>query len=174
MNCWEISSLLTNYISETKQYFRKCLYVSDLCQINSLIIHGENNIFIVLLNDGDGSAIGHFCLVFYSKDKLLVVFDSLGLRDTTYSLFNGLKSELNAKEIRYNTTQFQSNNSCVCGLYCIYIAVWLSTGSSFQEVLSRFSSTELWWNDKSIFEWFKRHFKYLTRFTKKQLLTCDL
>ena len=127
MDCWEISSLLANIIPETKRDFRKCISDNNLSEIKNLILYGKHNIFIVLLNGH--KQIGHFCLIFFSKDQTLVIFDSPGVTDDHPLLRN--IPQLNPEKIYFNNTSFQGKDMCVCGLYCLYVALWLSLGKFF-------------------------------------------
>jgi len=180
MDCREIVLLLTSLVV-TKPYFRKCVKVVNL--LNSVspqfVISGENNIFVVLCeNRGHQSSndnIGHFVLIFISCTGNVYLFDSSGNADETANSYPQIKQfidKVSSGTQLFNKKRIQSFNSCACGIYCIFVAIYLSLNYSLQTILSWFSDTDLVGNDLSILKWFKKRIG--TQLVQdKRILLCD-
>ena len=167
MNCLQIESILSHIIGETKTIFRKCLAESELLSIDKLIKIGKDNIFIILT--GGSAEIGHFYLIYIDSKKRLTIFDSLAKQKIPQKLICLLKINC----VTFNTQCIQGAHSCVCGLYCLYVAVLLARGYNLKQILLHFSRSDFNWNDQCIFAWFKRYFGHICRLTHKELMDCD-
>ena len=70
----------------------------------------------------DGVGIHWFCLLRNSKDTI-ECFDSLGIDDKKLNVLKTVCKFRGVKELEFNETQFQPNNSNECGLFTLYFLV---------------------------------------------------
>ena len=62
----------------------------------------------------------------------------------------------------------------MCGIYCIFFAIYLTIDYQFDDILSWFRDPQ--WNDISVYQWFiKRlvHRTLLTILTPERMLYCE-
>ncbi len=147
MDCEQLSQILKR-LEATKNYFRACL-TADLLYLYD-IFPDRTNIFIILTESAN-KKIGHFLLVYIDKNGSVVIFDPIG---TNYvDIPDEIKKFVsNNKSVRYNEKRLQGPNSCLCGVFCIFFAIYLSAGYCFEHVISWFADPL--WNDVSVYSWF--------------------
>jgi hypothetical protein len=78
----------------------------------------------------------------------LNIFDSYGLHPSVYNLMDKLPD---FSVMTYNSKQFQSIQSNVCGHYCLYFCYFKARGFSTDDIFSRFSN-DYANNDNYIYE----------------------
>ena len=167
MDCDQVTEYML-HLPSTKYYFRKCLTASQLLSYD--IIPDRINIFIVLLNS---DPIGHFVLIYFANSSI-IIFDPAGT--DLMHIDDNIKHFVMQRNlpILLNEKQLQGSNSCLCGVYCIFVSLYLSIGYSFKELMSWFSSDPSW-NDISIYRWFiKRVAHSVKPFGRARMLQCKI
>lgn len=81
-------------------------------------------------------------------------FDSYGLAPINKYHYDFLSR--NCKKIIFNSTQFQSNTSNVCGLYCLAFIDNLCRGKSYSSFLQQFDRDNLEKNDFNIEKMYRK------------------
>ncbi len=170
MECCEIETVLRN-LPTTKNIFRGCFVSDKLLLARRVLCRDQDNIFIVLIVGEEDYFLGHFILLYLSADNILTVFDSVAKK---YPKINNFLQYLRPKLIRRNVQKIQGANSCVCGIYCILVAVYLSIGLGLTHIIDWFSKTYLKTNDESVYLWFTKRIAkhFVTR--RQQLLMCQI
>ena len=170
MECQEIETVLRN-LPTTKNIFRGCFVSDKLLLARRVLCRGQDNIFIVLIVDEEDDFLGHFILLYLSSDNILTVFDSVGRH---YPKINDFLAHLRPKLIHRNVKKIQGPNSCVCGVYCILVAVYLSIGLGLTHIIQWFSKSDLKTNDESVYLWFTKRIAkhFVTR--RQRLLMCQI
>ena len=168
----------------TNQYFLGCVDISDLFGFikhkfdkNKLI----NIVVLLLLEKGqkpvEKATIGHYILLFWKKSEKnnfhCTVFDSLGFQFSNVQANNILKAVFHftsTTSVNSNRYQYQDSKSCVCGAYCIVVALLLCQNRTLTEITSEFDPNDKFNNDYKVFYYIKKHFKF---FRRDRLLYCD-
>ena len=111
---------------------------------NSIVIKLPTFSFIVLCN-------GHWICVYCSKNSF-EIFDTLGFLKTKGCVSEGMLKFINVYLSTRNLKAshvVQSNQSVLCGYYCLYFILLRELGHSFEQIMSTFSSV-LSENDKLV------------------------
>ena len=147
MDCQQITQVLKR-LEITKSYFRDCLPIDRLYLYD--IFPGKTNIFIIL-TETENKEIGHFVLVYIDRNGFVVIFDPAGTDLDEIPI--EIKKFINInKSVKFNEKRLQGQNSCLCGVFCVFFSIYLSMGYSFEQVISWFAEPQ--WNDVSIYSWF--------------------
>lgn len=75
-------------------------------------------------------------------------FDSFG-HSVDYYGFNDVAFPY----VKHSTVQLQQNNSDVCGAYCVMYAVYKLEGNTLRDMLERFNTRQLRYNDAVVLNW---------------------
>lgn len=132
---------LTKYLKSdplTRLKFRGVMSYDELCCFND-----KSGIFVINLDVSTGPGTHWVCL--FLGSEISEYFDSLGnppLKLETFLMDRGCK-------YIYNTKKVQSDNSDVCGDYCILFSFFRCRGICFEDFLSFFSN-DLMSNDEMI------------------------
>ena len=170
MDCDQLSQVLKR-LEATKNYFRTCLHIDQLYLYG--IFPDRPNIFIIL-TESSNKRIGHFILLYIARDGSVVIFDPIGT-DLTKIPSEIKEFICNNKSVKFNVKQLQGPNSCLCGVFCIFFSIYLSTGYSFEHVISWFAEPA--WNDVSIYSWFVKrvaHPPLTSVLTPARMFQCKL
>ena len=114
---------------------------------NKMPVKPENG-YMIVNNESNPKKMGHWILIYKNNDKHYF-FDSFGFHPSIYG--GNIASYCNT----YNNIQLllkkpiQSNNSYVCGAYCLYVAYYLCKNISVEKIITRFSKRNLH-NDKIV------------------------
>ena len=105
--------------------------------------------FVIVNTALSTSAKGHYVLLYFTCINKLIFFDSYG-RDIG-SVNNGhlLVKYINGCSVVHNMYTLQSENSAVCGLYCLYACFCLSRTNSLTEIVLKFTD-DVDYNDSLI------------------------
>ena len=74
-----------------------------------------------------------------------VFFDSLGRGSP-----QKYKLTIEGDSILHNCMRYQAESSDSCGLFCLYVLHWLSSGVQFENILNEFSTDDLSENDQIV------------------------
>ena len=168
----------------TNQYFLGCVDISDLFDFiknkfdkNKII----NITVLLLLEKGEKpvgkTIVGHYILLFWKKSEKnnfhCTVFDSLGFQHSdirTNEILKAVFRLTSTTSVESNRYQYQEANSCVCGAYCIVVALLLCQNCTLTEITSEFNPNDKFSNDYKVFRYLKKHFKF---FRADRLLHCN-
>ena len=173
MNSEDLEKLLRRN-PNTAPYFLHVYVTSDLTDFNiprvpcCFIV---NDISTSEINQG---TIGHF-IAFYVTDFVLYFIDSFGrsLSDFPKPIVHFIENSCTHKRLVKLDKQYQSNSSCVCSLFCLYILNGLCQGSSLNSLLNRLNTSDFHANDMFLVDWFSHAYDIsLTKRIRRQLLHC--
>ena len=173
MNSEDLEKLLRSN-SKTAPYFSHVYVTSDLIHFNIPRVpccFVVNDISQSQINRG---AIGHF-IAFYVTDFEFYFIDSFGrpLSDFPKPIVHFVKNNSKNKRLIKLNKQYQSDSSCVCSIFCLYILNGLCQGSSLNSLLIRFNASDFYANDMFLVDWFSHAFDIsLTKRVRRQLLHC--
>jgi hypothetical protein len=89
----------------------------------------------------------HWCAIYDDGHGHIQFFDSYGRPPRENSVFFQQWINKNAKTVRTNDVKIQSDESTVCGLYCILFLRIMMTGSTMKEFVDLFDSSDTFEND---------------------------
>ena len=115
-------------------------YVGGVSSYDHLqYINVDDNPVYFIVNTGDSNGSGkHWTFMFF--DEYSEFFDSLGKRPETYNdTFENMLIVHRPKYL-YTCKRLQSNDSNVCGMYCIYFTYQKCLGKSFDEIIRSFTN----------------------------------
>ena len=143
------------------------------CFMNSYIpphvFSSDENVCIIVNTTYDSNIFGHWILL-YKYKGVLYYFDSFSMAPQYYggAIFQ-IFSQYHGVKTHAVSSQLQSNESVVCGGYCIYFAKKLSVGYSLKHIMRVFTKRRHC-NDLFI----KRFIFNLTMCVfKKNILVCN-
>ena len=93
----------------------------------------------------------HWCAFYGDGRGHVQFFDSYGRFPGQNSAFFAKWLFKNDKTVRVNQTQIQSENSTVCGLYCVMFLHEMFTGETMEDFVNIFDSTRKDVNDSYVF-----------------------
>lgn len=98
----------------------------------------ENRGYYVVNTVSDPKVMGHWVLFFIDEGNQVNFIDSFAKHPSTYggNIFK-ICNKFNAKYVVKN--QLQSNDSLLCGLYCVYFIFYLNKKFKMERILSHFS-----------------------------------
>ena len=173
MNSEDLEKLLRRN-SNTAPYFSHVYVTSDLFHLTiprvpcCFIV---NDISTSEINQG---VVGHF-IAFYVTDVEFYFIDSFGrsLSDFPKPIVHFVGKNSKHKRLVILDKQYQSNSSCVCSLFCLYILNGLCQGCSLNSLISRFNASDFHVNDMFLIDWFSYAYDIsLTKRIRRQLLHC--
>lgn len=94
--------------------------------------------FIIINTSKSHVYNGHWILLYMKNNEEVIFFDSYGRPPDNVNNGCILTKYLSKYNVEYNHFLLQSRSSNVCGLYCIYVAFYLSRGVSFNKMFSQF------------------------------------
>ncbi len=162
MNDKEIVEILLHH-PVTANFFRACCGVDQLCGARKLHVAGTFNIYICNTTPSMSSKMGHWLLIVlqpYGTGSSCDFFDSFG-RDVSqfdtriFKFIHGFKP----LRVNFNPSKLQMDGSCVCGLWVIFMAVYICAGYSMPSILKWFSKTDQQLNDLSLYQHMKKQVK---------------
>ena len=176
MNFDEIDFILSKN-SCTDKYFLGCVDIYNFVKLirNKFDWDKSKNIVIVLLLENPTSTVGHYIVLFWQKTVTNIfhctLFDSLGghFDSKTRKKLKSVLNFTNTTTLESNSVQYQSSNSCVCALYSIVAAISFCQGNTLKQFTNNFDSQDRAENDQLVFNFVKKHFKYISR---DRLITC--
>lgn len=138
---------------------------------------GSTNCFIIV-NTAPSTYKGEHWVLFFKNGATVIFFDSLANDLHFYGacLENAFKKFSNVDSPELSKIRFQSYDSNVCGIYCIYVARELCKNKSINNIQKSFSSNLLE-NDCKIIKWFRKYLKSSISpnisFKKGQFCCCE-
>jgi hypothetical protein len=102
----------------------------------------------------------HWVAFYCEKQGQLEAFDSFGKNPGEYSIH--IKEWMGQDYIILSSAGLQSNDSTVCGNYCLYFLLLRCHGFSYEDVLSIFCSDNKL-NDKYVCKFINKYFKLRTK-----------
>lgn len=163
-----IDKLLTT-LPITKPYYHGC-YLSD--QLSTLKVDDDRPslcCFVVNTLDSTQKRIGHFFTILLYSDYIIIV-DSLGTNPQAYSKY--IRDFLNHFQlpVLYFPDKIQSDTTCTCGLYAIYVCFYASSWFDILELPDHLRAL----NDDIITNWYIDNFvpPSARRHVSRQLLHC--
>lgn len=117
----------------------------------------QNTSRAYIVNTHNANQPGEHWVMLFFKENKAIYFDSYGLPPLKEHIQPFL--EKNARSYTYNQVRYQSGNSVMCGVYCIFALDTLAQGKDLDSVLTRTFQYEPKYynqNDKQVCEWFKQ------------------
>lgn len=116
-------------------------------------IHPHGGVGYYIANLNKSSESGSHWVVIYIKDNRCVVeyFDSFGLNAPEEVVELSEKMRVN---YLFNSTQYQSLDSVLCGYWCLYFINERAAGRTYYELLKPFSHSDTVYNEKFIRDYF--------------------
>ena len=171
MNSLEIDEILRGAHS-TRRWYRGC-YSSD--QLSESIVQRGAKLNIVIANTVPASSMvmGHWIAIIV-KPELLIFFDSFGRSPFQFS--QNITNFVNcyAPPLLWNKLAIQASNSCICGLYVIFMSVQVASGRHLSDIMSLFSRTNYHLNDRLVYAWCLRNVGASRRLSRRLLFDCAL
>ena len=94
----------------------------------------------------------HWCAFYGDGDGHVEFFDSYGRSPNSNSVYFVRWLDTYVKSIEINDKQLQSDNSTLCGLYCILFLRQRFPGQTMQDIASMFDSTNACANDEYVYD----------------------
>lgn len=92
----------------------------------------------------------HWCSFYDDGEGCVQFFDSYGRLPRDNSVFFQQWLNKRAKTVRMSRTQIQSNDSAVCGLYCIMFLRKVLTGGTLEDFIQLFDARDTRANDSYV------------------------
>ena len=121
-------------------------YPSDVsyrvCSCNELHFQLKDNEFIIVNTDPSFLPGQHWVVFYRNKEGLLEFFDSFGNLPGYYTIDFQMFVNRNCVKKYYilNPNQIQSNDSNICGLYCLLFYVSVVKNQEFNDFLLQFDN----------------------------------
>lgn len=148
-----------------------------VCAKDLLPHHKPSHVRAYIVNTHDSDQPGEHWVAIYFKENTAVYFDSYGLPPLEEHIKPFLEN--NTRYWSMNSVRFQSGNSNMCGVYCIFALDFLARGCDLDTILAiKFQpEARYWWkNDKTLGTWFKKVYGHLyaeaRRLPKKEQCQC--
>lgn len=114
--------------------------------------------FAILNTDSsEGGGLHWYCLYKYSSSSL-EIFDSLGINTEKKEFISHNFKFPNIKEVEYNTTQFQKNDSISCGKFVLYFIInrIYNLDHSLKDILEEIFVKDLEENERKVEIFFQK------------------
>ncbi len=174
MNSTQIERILSKY-PVSAPYYRVCLPVDLLWESRKHFVALNYNI-VVVNTATSREDFGHWLLLFFAPRStsswICYFIDSYGRNIQDFDARILKFVNYFTHEIQNNPTKLQQNSSCMCGLYVIFFAIFLSASYSLAAILSWFSKRDLQLNDISVLHYLKNCVKIPKM--ERDLLTCKI
>jgi hypothetical protein len=108
------------------------------------------------LSSGQGE---HWVSILYFSNDVVEFFDSFGFPPHVYNIPLVHCSLFNSKRL-------QSDNSTVCGQYCVYYLYYRLRGHTLASIISSFSINNFYWNDKQVAKFIRNHFNVSNKLSR--------
>lgn len=169
MNNEDIKLLLEN-CSVTAPYFRSAVSVTDK-NLESAVLAFEVSKPNYYVFNTENQKVGHWLAVCFDSKAHALFFDSYGQTPNYYSTkLEDFIVKLSGDNWTSSSKAIQSDNSCVCGIYCVYFIIRFALGHKIDLITSPFSSN-LFANDHMIFKWLKK--LNIFELPIKQMMYCE-
>jgi len=121
-----------------------------------------NHFAIVNTDVSSGNGVHWFCIFRYSTSTL-EVFDSLGIDNEKKGLLHSFNYG-NLREVEFNATQFQSNDSDSCGKFVLYFLInrLHNLDHSFKDLLNEIFEPNLEENEKKVEKFYRNVLKSIS------------
>lgn len=145
MNSKQIDSILCALISPSDSRFLG-VFPRDLLPDRSKIISFPS---CLVFNADDSNAPGsHWLALYYPNSSSTEFFDSYALPPSLYNIPSSALTPIS--KLEQNQNQIQSENSNVCGQYCIYYLSYRALGFPLPLITSNFSCCAFEFNDNLV------------------------
>lgn len=188
MNNQMIADILTDYIPQTKMYFRGVFTLDNFVdRYEEFLDFSSDNLFII--NTATKEELNevvtgyHWLLVcLEGRRGRVIFFDSFGKNPSDYDdvlneTLDNLSDYTDSALVK-SPYRIQNNNSKLCGIYCIFIAEQLFRGLNNDRrrrrlpnqlndiIIKYFSANNFDKNDRFVYNWFKKQ-NYAEDYLKK-------
>jgi len=151
--------------------FRGLKTIDRLLDFDTNNVTTTSGIYIVYTGT-QFESVAHFILILW-RDRVLYFFDSYGRNPSQINdLLKKFMKRFPAEIVEFNTVQVQSEQSCICGLWCFYVASKLVDNFSLESIVDSFSPTDWKKNDDIIFAWAKKQIGKQIYLSKTALIQC--
>ena len=116
-----------------------------------------------IANTDVSSRPGQHWLAFFISDNTVECFDSYGQDPGVYNSLFSLWLRRHAKTVRVNRHRLQSENSNVCGLYCLYFLRQRFLGKCMETIVQPFTESAPVVNDQYMKDLFWRVYPLCVR-----------
>jgi hypothetical protein len=119
-----------------------------------------------VINTDDSHLPGtHWVAVYFPQVNCVEYFDSYGLPPLEDDIIDFMRR--NAQTTQFNNVKLQSNDSMVCGQYCVYFLHHRSLGHSLEHLVTYFDRDSSR-NDQKVDRWFCDRYGYLLSLARKR------
>jgi len=145
-----------------------------VCASDQLELLQKQKSFAIIVNNEPSNKNGMHWICFFKDQNSDVIefFDSYAMSITFYPVTVLNFCNAQAKHIRFNNIQFQSNWSDYCGHYCLWFLINRFYKGSFERTIKIFSRYNLIKNDKVVKDFVQQHFKF-PEFSNCKLMCSD-
>jgi hypothetical protein len=116
----------------------------------------ERKKFLIVVNSEPSFLPGQHWVAFLKIGKNLEFFDSFGKDVDFYGSYFKLFVKSHGGKVIYNNTQLQSNESFLCGQYCLFFLFCRNHNMKYKRILECFSKWDLNANDVMISQFYVR------------------
>jgi len=106
--------------------------------------------FAIICNNQSSDERGMHWLAFYKDKEGLEFFDSFGMDLQFYGVEFVKFASKHGKTVKTSTEQYQSNNSNLCGGYCLYFLIQRNNGLLYESIINTFSLNNTKLNDFTV------------------------
>jgi len=117
----------------------------------------KTNCFCIINTDISTGAGIHWYVIFRYSYRTLELFDSLGVDESKKDFIKQNLKISGVKEVEYNSTQFQKNDTDTCGHFVIYFIVnrLYNLDHSFHDLLEEIFNKNLDINEEEVKNFYK-------------------
>ena len=131
MNTFELQSYLLDSINHKD--FQIGVLASD--ELKSVTYQH----FCIIVNSDPSNLPGQHWVCLLKRSKTIEFFDSFGKDIRFYGRNFEKFVQMHGGKVKYNFTQLQSNQSLLCGQYCLFFLIYRNLNVSFYNILNCFS-----------------------------------
>ena len=125
-----------------------------------------------ICNTDTSSEPGRHCFAFFSpRPGILESFDSFGWNPRTYS--SHIRNWIDEDELKYSRSVFQTQDSVVCGNYCILFILLRSYQVSYDDIVSILTKNKTI-NDHFVHKFVNKYFNVKTKLCDREYLLAQL
>lgn len=139
----------TKEINNALRYLRNFGGVLAADQLPMIQVKGK---FYIINTDPSTKPGKHWIAVY--MDETPEFFDSLGQAPSTYKKEFEYFLINHGPEYIYNTQRIQNYGTDKCGEYCIYYVILRGMGFSMKQIVKRFSTVNLQYNDNTVHKFY--------------------
>lgn len=151
MNGLEIKNFILKF-PNLKPHFKGIYF------IDKLPLFVKKYSFLICNTDFSGNSGKHW-IVFFKINNIIECFDSLGIDDEKKALLKKYCKFKNTKEILFNETVYQADNSLSCGKFVLYFVLerFYNLDMTFEEILSESFDFNPILNEKKVDDFYTYH-----------------